>query len=101
MSVIVAVKVTGDTEAFKKSLTDRADEYRSISERAKGHGALHHQFAVGDGYVLISDEWESAGDFQSFFSDPAMGEFIGSVGGDSNVPPQISYGEAIDSPDKF
>lgn len=101
MSVIVTVKLPGDTEAFKQSLKDRADEYRATASRAKEHGALHHQFAVGDGFVLISDEWESADKFESFFSDPALREFIGSVSGSMNAAPEITVGESIDSPDKF
>ncbi|MFF2316512.1 hypothetical protein ACFVTE_09605 [Arthrobacter sp. NPDC058097] len=34
-------------------------------------------------------------------SDPELKTFIGSVGGDPNAAPQITVGQAIDSPDKF
>jgi quinol monooxygenase YgiN len=101
MSVIVAVKITGDTDAFKKSLTERAEDYRNIATRAKEHGALHHRFAVGDGFVLVNDEWENAEAFQKFFGDPEMREFIGSAGGDANVAPEIIWGDAVESPDQF
>jgi hypothetical protein len=56
MSVIVGVKVFGDTSVFTKSLDERADEYRKLSERSRETGAIHHQFAIGDGFVLVSDE---------------------------------------------
>ncbi|MGN6405835.1 hypothetical protein [Sinomonas sp.] len=101
MSVIVAVKLTGDTDLFKKSLTERADDYRKIAERAKEKGALHHRFAVGDGFVIVNDEWETAEAFQTFFSDPEMREFIGSAGGDPSVAPEIIWGDSIESPDQF
>lgn len=101
MSVIVAVKVSADTSAFRKSLEERADEYRKIAERGRGKGALHHRFAIGDGFVLISDEWESAAAFEEFFSGPEIRAFIGSVGGDTNAAPEIIIGESVESPDKF
>jgi quinol monooxygenase YgiN len=101
MSVIVAVKVSGDTGVFTKSLEDHAEEYRKIAERAKEHCALHHQFGVGEGYILINDEWESAQEFESFFSDPALRDFMGTVGADLTVAPQITVGERVDSPDMF
>jgi quinol monooxygenase YgiN len=101
MSVIVAVKIPGDTNVFTESLKERADEFREIAGRAREAGALHHQFAAGDGIVLVIDEWESAGAFEKFFGDPQLMEFIGSVGGDSSVAPEITVGESVDSPDKF
>jgi quinol monooxygenase YgiN len=101
MSVIVAVKIPGDTNVFTESLKERADEFREVAGRAREAGALHHQFAAGDGIVLVIDEWESAGAFEKFFSDPQLMEFIGSVGGDSSVAPEITVGESVDSPDKF
>jgi quinol monooxygenase YgiN len=56
---------------------------------------------VGDGYILINDEWESAQKFESFFSDPGLREFMGTVGADLTTPPQITVGESIGSPDNF
>ncbi|MEZ2388087.1 hypothetical protein AB6813_00825 [bacterium RCC_150] len=101
MSVIITTKISGDTDAFAKSLEDRADEYRKLGERGKAAGAIHHQFAIGDGFVLVIDEWESAAAFQKFFSDPEIQAFIGSAGGDPNVAPEITVGECVDSADKY
>ena len=101
MSVIVAVKVFADTSVFTKSLEERADEYRKIMERGREEGAVHHQFAIGDGFVLVIDEWESAAAFEKFFGDPELQAFMGSIGGDPNVAPEIIVGESVDSPDKF
>ncbi|MBU8865536.1 hypothetical protein [Paenarthrobacter aromaticivorans] len=101
MSVIVNVKVFADTSVFTKSLGERADEFRTFGERGREAGALHHQFAIGDGFVLVNDEWESAGAFEKFFGDPELQAFIGSIGADVNMAPEITVGEAVHSPDKF
>jgi len=100
VSVLVAVKMQGDTAKFRQSLTDRADEYEKISDRARGVGAMHHRFGLGDGFVLIVDEWETIEQFQQFFANPELQEFIGSVGG-APTPPEITVTEAIASPDQF
>ena len=101
MSAIVTVKLSGDTNVFTNALKERADEFREIGGRARDAGALHHQFGVGDGYVLVVDEWESAEAFEKFFGDPELMQFIGSVGADSSAAPQITVGESVDSSDKF
>jgi len=101
MSVIATLKIRGDTETFKKALQDRADEFRQMAEQGKAAGALHHQFTVGDGYVLVVDEWESGEAFQKFVNAPQLTEFIGSIGGDTSVAPELAYGDTIDSPDRF
>ena len=58
------------------------------------------RFGIGDGYVLVVDEWESVEDFQKFMADPDLQAFIGSVGG-APVPPEVIVAEAITSPDQF
>jgi hypothetical protein len=100
MSVLVSIKVAGDTDSFQRALADRGAEFKEIGERARGVGAIHHRFGVGDGFILVVDEWESADQFHAFFGDPALAEFIGSVGG-SPTPPDITVTEAISSPDQF
>jgi hypothetical protein len=101
MSVLIVGKVNGDTDRFRQALLDRGDEFAKIAEEAKPQGALHHRFGVGDGYVLIVDEWESAEQFQRFFSNPELQSFIASVGGDTSAPPDFTITEAIDSSDQF
>jgi quinol monooxygenase YgiN len=101
MSVIVTQKFFGDTSAFRKSLDERADEYREFAASAKEQGAIHHQFAVGDGYVIAVDEWDSAEAFEKFANDPKLRAFIGEIGADPNRAPEISVGESIDSPDRL
>jgi hypothetical protein len=100
MSVLVTMKFQGDTAVFRQALADRAEEFVKVAELGRSSGAIHHRFGVGDGFVLVVDEWESADDFQRFFSAPELQAFIGSAGA-APVPPEITITEAIASPDEF
>jgi quinol monooxygenase YgiN len=100
MSVLIIAKFQGDTVTFRQSLTERADEYAKIAEESKAAGGLHHRFGIGDGYVLVVDEWESVEAFQSFMANPELQAFIGSVGG-SPEPPEVIIAEAVASADQF
>ena len=101
MSVLVTIKMSGDVATFRAALTDRGDDFVAISERGKAAGAVHHRFGIGDGFVLVVDEWEAADQFEKFFSDPELQKFIGEVGGDVSSPPDITITEAVSSPDEF
>jgi hypothetical protein len=101
MSVLVTVKVSGDVAAFRTALADRGSEFEAIAKRAQSVGAVHHRFGLGDGFVLVVDEWESGEEFEKFFSDPELQQFIASAGGDTSAPPDITITEAIESPDQF
>ena len=100
MSVLITGKFQGDTAKFRQALTDRAGEFAKISDMAKAAGGLHHRFGIGDGFVVIIDEWETAEHFQRFFSNPELQAFIGSVGADP-APPEITITDAISSPDQY
>jgi len=100
MSVLIIAKFQGDTAKFRQSLTERAGEYAKLAEASKAVGGLHHRFGVGDGFVLVVDEWESVEHFQKFFADPDLQAFIGTVGA-APEPPEIIIAEAVTSPDQF
>jgi len=100
MSVLVIGKFQGDTATFSQALTDRAGEFEKIADQAKSAGALHHRFGIGDGFVMIVDEWGSVEQFQQFMSNPDLQAFIGSVGA-APVPPEITVAEAVASADQF
>ena len=101
MSILVIGKFQGDTAKFRQALTDRADEFRAISDSARSAGGVHHRFGIGDGFVVIVDEWETVEQFQQFFGNPDLQAFIGSVGADPTTPPEITIAEAITSPDQY
>ena len=81
-------------------MVDHADQLAKFAEMSRSAGAIHHRFGVGDGFVLVVDEWESVGQFQQFFGNPDLQAFIGSVGG-APEPPEVIVAEAISSPDEF
>jgi hypothetical protein len=59
MSVLVMGKFPGDTAKFRQSLTDRVGEFEKYGEMGKAAGAIHHRFGIGDGFVVVVDEWQS------------------------------------------
>jgi hypothetical protein len=101
MSVLVYGKISGDTATFRQALTERAAEFEKIATSARGSGAIHHRFGIGDGYVVLLDEWETADQFVQFFSNPELQAFVASVGGDTSSPPEIVMSEAVSSADQF
>jgi len=100
MSVVITGKFQGDTAKFRQALVERAAEFEKIGQEGRAAGALHHRFAIGDGFVMVIDEWESVEQFQKFMADPELQAFIGSVGG-APVPPEVIVAEAISSSDQF
>jgi quinol monooxygenase YgiN len=100
MSVLVIGKFQGDTAKFRQALTDRAGEFAKIADMARAEGGIHHRFGIGDGCVVIVDEWQTAEHFQRFFANPELQAFIGSAGADP-APPEITVTEAISSPDQY
>ena len=100
MSVFIVARVAGDTAAFQKGMANRTEEFEAIAARAQNSGAIHHRFGIGEGFVLVVDEWESAEQFQQFFGDPELQTFVDSVGL-STAPPEVLVAEALTSPDQF
>lgn len=100
MSVLIIAKFPGDTAKFRQSLTERGGEFAAFAEASKGAGGVHHQFGIGDGFVLVVDEWESVEHFGKFMANPDLQAFIGSVGG-APEPPEVIIAEAVTSPDQF
>jgi len=100
MSVLVITKFHGDTAKFRQALADRGDEFAKIVDTARAAGAIHHRFGIGDDFVVVQDEWESAEQFQRFFADPGLQEFIASTGA-APAPPEVIVCEAVSSPDQF
>jgi quinol monooxygenase YgiN len=100
MSVLIIAKFQGDTDVFRKALADRSEDFRKLADGAQAAGSIHHRFAIGDGFILVVDEWESAAHFEQFFANPELQAFIGTVGA-APVPPEVTIAEAVASPDQF
>jgi len=99
MSVLVTMRVSGDTDQFRRFVETDGDFMRRLGEQAKAQGAIHHRFGVGDGFVVVVDEWESADAFQRFFQRDDIAQAILRAGAQGE--PEISITEAIETPDQF
>jgi quinol monooxygenase YgiN len=100
MSVLITSKFHGDTAVFRSALVDHADRLAAFAEQSRAAGAIHHRFGVGDGFVLVVDEWTSVEQFQQFFGNPDLQAFIAAMGADPG-PPEITVTEAVSSADQF
>lgn len=101
MSVVITVKFQGDVARFRQALTDHAGDFAKMAEDARASsGGIHHRFAVGDGFVLVVDEWESVEHFQKFFANPDLQALIAASGA-APQPPEITVAEAISTPDEY
>ena len=100
MSVLVTGKVRGDTDAFRRFVADQPDVLRRISDEARSKGCVHHRFGIGDGFVVVIDEWESAEAFQDFFQNNADIPNVMREAG-SQGEPEFTFAEAIETVDQF
>ena len=100
MSVLVTMRVSGDTDKFRQLVANEPDRLRRIADDARSNGCLHHRFGVGDGYVVVIDEWESADAFQQFFSTNAdIPEVMRDAGAQGE--PEFDFTDAVESSDQF
>jgi quinol monooxygenase YgiN len=101
MSVLVILKFQGDVAKFRQALTDHGEAFAKMAAEAKASGGgIHHRFGVGDGYVVVVDEWETVEHFQKFFANPDLQALIAASGAAAQ-PPEITVAEAISSPDEY
>jgi hypothetical protein len=100
VSVIVTMRVTGDTDQFRRFIETQQETLRRVSADARSKGCLHHRFGVGDGFVLVVDEWESPEAFQSFFhGNPDLPGVMHDAGAQGE--PDITFTEAVSTADEF
>ncbi len=99
MSVIVIIKIPGDTANARASFDSHGDEMKGIAQRGKAAGALSHKFAEGHGEILVVDEWESKEAFEGFFNDPEIAAFMAESG--ASGPPVADFYEVLDTADAF
>lgn len=102
MSVLVILRFPGDTDQFRSYVADdsNAEKLKAISDDSKNRGAIHHRFGVGDGFVLVVDEWDSPQSFQEFFDGNEAIEEVSREGG-AQGEPEVTIAEAIETPDQF
>jgi hypothetical protein len=91
--------VRGDTDQFRRFLANDSERLVALADRARAVGAIHHRFGIGDGFVVVIDEWESAEAFQSFLQDEQVAEVMRDSGAQSQ--PEVEITEAVSSADQF
>jgi hypothetical protein len=100
MSVVVTMRFPGDTDKFRRFIEAEPDRLRSIADAARARGCLHHRFGVGDGFVLVVDEWESADAVKAFFDGnddlEAVIRDAGALG-----EPEFTFTDAVATVDEF
>jgi hypothetical protein len=100
MSVLMTMRVGGDTDQFRRFVDGEADRLAATADVARAAGCLHHRFGVGDGYVIVVDEWESPEHFQRFFDgNEELAKLMADAG--ARTEPEITFSEAIASADQF
>ncbi|HLX78200.1 MAG TPA: hypothetical protein VKR27_04890 [Acidimicrobiales bacterium] len=99
MSVIVIIKVPGDTAKARATFDSNGDVMKGISQRGKAAGAHHHKFGEGDGEIIVVDEWESREAFEGFFGDPEIAAFMAEAG--ASGQPSVEFYEVIETADAF
>jgi len=99
VSVLVVMAVPADTAAFEAFVTGNSQLVQELTEKAKAGGCRGHRFALGDGEVLVVDEWDSAEQFQTFFSSPDIQGVLGQMGAQGE--PRITFADAKGFPGEF
>src|SRR3954452_15101644 len=98
MSFVITVRVAGDNNQFRSFVSDpaNADRLKAIADDGRSRGAIHHRFGVGDGFVLVVDEWENPQQFQEFFEgNQEIEAVIRESGGQG--PPEVTVAEALET----
>jgi hypothetical protein len=100
MSVLVTMRVSGDTDKFREFVAREPDRLRKIADAARASGCIHHRFGVGDGYVVVVDEWETADAFQQFFkTNPDIPDVMRDAGAQGE--PEFDFTDAVETADQF
>jgi hypothetical protein len=101
MPVMMGMRLDVDPDRFMEAVTENTDLVKSISERGRSKGAIHHMFMAGEGEVLVADEWDSAESFLAFFEE--TGAEIGSLMQQAGVlnEPQPVFWRPLDTADRF
>lgn len=89
----------GDTAQFESFVAGNKTLVEDLTEKAKAGGCTSHTFAVGEGHVIVVDQWESAEQFQAFIGSPEIQQVLGQMG--ATGEPQVTVGAAKGFPGEF
>jgi hypothetical protein len=100
MTVLVTLRVAGDSAKLEAYAKEHQDDLTGLAERGREKGATHHTFYGSDSEVLVVDEWPDEQTFQEFFEEEQdtispMMEIA-----DSDQP-EITFWRKLDTGDEF
>lgn len=99
MGVLIVMTVPADTAQFESFIAENKATVEELTEKAKAGGCTAHKFAIGEGQVLVVDEWGSAEQFMAFIGSPEIQQVMGQMGAQGE--PQITVGDAKGFPGEF
>ena len=99
MGVLIVMTVPADTAQFESFVAGNEKLVEDLTEKAKAGGCTGHTFAVGEGQVIVVDQWETAEQFQAFIGSPEIQQVLGQMG--ATGEPQITVGAAKGFPGEF
>lgn len=100
MSVMIIARVKGDPEKIKQVFAEHASDMETVSSAGKAAGAISHRFLEGDGEIIIHDEWDTAENFEQFFSSqPMIGQMMAEAG--VTGPPDVSVYKVLTTAGDF
>ncbi len=97
MSVLISAKFSCDVARFQNALASHKEYFLRFGEVGRSMGRMHHRVGVGDGFVLVLDEWDTVSHFHSFYAAPELKDYIREIG-TSTIPSAVTIAEAIASP---
>jgi len=100
MSDIVVLRIPGDTARFEAYAAANGELMARVAAEGRAAGATHHLFAIGDGEIMIVDEWDSAENFHTFFNSQTEIPNIMRDGGATGAP-QVAVYRRLDTSDAF
>ena len=99
MSVLIVMTVPGDTAQFESFIAANKALVEELTDKSKAAGCTAHKFAVGDGQVIVVDQWGSAEQFNAFIASPEIQQVMSQMG--ATGEPQITVGAAKGFPGEF
>jgi hypothetical protein len=99
MSVLVVQRIPADTAQFEAYMAANTQLVEQLSGQAKAGGCRAHRFAVGQGEVIVVDEWDTPEQFETFISSPEIQQVIGQMGAQGE--PEVTFAESKGLPGEF
>jgi len=102
MSLIMTLRVRGDSKKLEEQAAADPAGIRAIAKEAKKEGLIAHRFyGSEDGQIMVVDEWPDQASFQRFFD--ANQSRIGPLMANAGVTdaPEVTFWRKLDTHDEI